>query len=61
VFAKSEIECRRSVSQEATISLAPDYGPFAHTTGYVNTATRRLAPDCQTPHGKEMIGIARTD
>jgi hypothetical protein len=61
VFAKSEMDCRRSVSQEATVSIAPDYGPFARITGYVKTATRRLASDCQTPRGKEMIAITRTD
>jgi hypothetical protein len=61
VFAKSEMDCRRSVSQEATVSIAPDYGAFARIAGYVKTATRRLASDCQTPQGKEMIAIARTD
>lgn len=61
IFAKSETDCRRSVSREATVGIAPDHGPFARITGYVKTATRRLAPDCQTPQGKEMIAIARTD
>ena len=61
LFAKSEIDCHRSVSQEATISLAPDYGPFAGITGYVKTTTRRIASDCQTPQGKESIAIARTE
>jgi hypothetical protein len=61
VFAKSEIDCRRSISTEATIGLAPDYGPFARITGYVKSSTRRVAPDCQTPQGKEMITIDRFD
>jgi hypothetical protein len=61
VFAKSEIDCRRSIAQEATISFAPDYGPFARITGYVKSSTRRVAPDCQTPQGKEMITIDRFD
>jgi hypothetical protein len=61
VFAKSEIDCRRSIAEEATISLAPDYGPFARITGYVKSSTRRVAPDCQTPQGKEMITIDRFD
>ena len=61
VFAKSEIDCRRSMSQEATVGIAPDYGPFARITGYVKTTTRRLAPDCQTRQAKEIIAIARTD
>ena len=61
VFAKSEQGCRRRISQDATIGIAPDYGPFARVTGYVKTATQRLAPDCQTPRGKEMIVITRTD
>jgi hypothetical protein len=61
VFAKSETDCRRSISTEATISLAPDYGPFARITGYIKTGTRRVAADCQTPQGKEMITIDRID
>ena len=61
VFARSEQNCRRWISQEATIGIAPDYGPFARITGYIKTATRLLAPDCQTPQGKEMIVITRTD
>ena len=61
VFAKSEIECRRAVTQEATVAIAPDYGPFARIAGYIKTATRRLAADCQTPQGKEIIAIARTE
>jgi len=60
-FAKSETDCRRSIAQEATISLAPDYGPFARITGYVKTSIRRVASDCQTPQGKEMITIDRFD
>jgi hypothetical protein len=55
------MDCRRSISQEATVGIAPDYGPFARIAGYVKTATRRLASDCQTPHSKEMIAITRTD
>ena len=55
--AKSEIDCRRSTSEEATISIAPDYGPFARITGYVKTSTRPVAADCQTPQGREMITI----
>jgi hypothetical protein len=61
VFAKSETDCRRSISTEATIGLAPDYGPFARITGYVKSSTRRVAADCQTPQGKEMITIDRFD
>ena len=61
VFAKGEIDCRRSIAQETTISLAPDYGPFARITGYVKTSIRRVASDCQTPQGKEMITIDRFD
>jgi len=61
VFAKNEIDCHRSVSQEGTIGVAPDYGPFARILGYVKTTTRRIASDCQTPQGKEIIAIARTE
>ena len=61
VTAKSEVDCRRSTSEEATISIAPDYGPFARITGYVKTSTRPVAADCQTPQGREMITIDRIE
>ena len=61
VTAKSEVDCRRSTSEEATISIAPDYGPFARITGYVKTSTRRVADDCKTPQGREMITIDRIE
>ena len=60
-MGKSEQNCRRWISQEATIGIAPDYGPFARITGYVKTSTRRVAGDCQTPQGREMITIDRID
>src|SRR5207248_6971605 len=61
VTAKSEVDCRRSTSEEATISIAPDYGPFARITAYVKTSTRRVADDCQTAQGREMITIDRIE
>ena len=44
------------------IGIAPDYGPFARITGYVKDRDAASSqPDCQTPQGKEMIVITRTD
>jgi len=61
VVAQSERDCHGVVAEDASIAIAPDYGPFARITGYIKRSVRRLAADCETPQGKEVVTITHTD
>jgi hypothetical protein len=63
VDAQSERDCdhHRDIGEDPYVVIWPDYGPFDRITGYIKSSAQRVAGDCQTPQGKPVITITRTD